>query len=567
MKTQSNSTRLRTAHRLTFQGIFVVVAAVILTGCSGDGPDEVSGQSVDMSGVEQRSERVVNPIAGNGLDVSYASDLFFAGVVVHPQKVFQSKVVSAEDLELLMSEWTAKTGLPLASCKQALILVPAMFSQEQAPAPVVLLEFDEPVDLASGLSDADVPMQSKTVGGTEMFLDPKDGIAAFQRDEVRIVVGGKAFVEGFAGGQLPRLGRLAELLGELDLDSDMEGVVNTAAMESMLPPGADAGSAPSEMFFKLSLTDDSMATMTFDAASDDDAKEFKSQVEQSVSAFRMLGPMLIQTATADSSAQDRNALSNFMKELLNGIAVETDNSHVKVEVAKPNSLPQAIAAMSAIMKKEQAWSAREARIEKVSSAMLAYHNENKMYPKPGSASQEGESSKLSWRVQILPQLGYQELYDEFHHDEPWDSEHNQTLLDKMPDEYQLREGATETSLSMLEGPDTALRHDVDVDHAYIADGRTKTLMLIDRGPTQVSPWTKPDAWVYQPAEPLPVFGDETERFFLASLFDGTVHRVPRKTSESDLRGMITPAGKETVNVDRVLGLEKPTPSFGGGFPF
>ena len=36
---------------------------------------------------------------------------------------------------------------------------------------------------------------------------------------------------------------------------------------------------------------------------------------------------------------------------------------------------------------------------------------------------------LSWRVHILPYMDYGQLYDQFHLDEPWDSEHNKKLLD------------------------------------------------------------------------------------------------------------------------------------------
>jgi hypothetical protein len=43
---------------------------------------------------------------------------------------------------------------------------------------------------------------------------------------------------------------------------------------------------------------------------------------------------------------------------------------------------------------------------------------------------------LSWRVQILPFLEERALYDQFHLDEPWDSEHNRTLVAKMPAAFQ-----------------------------------------------------------------------------------------------------------------------------------
>jgi hypothetical protein len=43
---------------------------------------------------------------------------------------------------------------------------------------------------------------------------------------------------------------------------------------------------------------------------------------------------------------------------------------------------------------------------------------------------------LSWRVGLLPYLGYQALYDQFHLDEPWSSPHNCSLLARIPAVYQ-----------------------------------------------------------------------------------------------------------------------------------
>ncbi|MES2789346.1 MAG: tetratricopeptide repeat protein [Planctomycetota bacterium] len=44
---------------------------------------------------------------------------------------------------------------------------------------------------------------------------------------------------------------------------------------------------------------------------------------------------------------------------------------------------------------------------------------------------------LSWRVHLLPVLGQQRLYEEFHLSEPWNSPHNSALIPKMPEEFRL----------------------------------------------------------------------------------------------------------------------------------
>jgi hypothetical protein len=43
---------------------------------------------------------------------------------------------------------------------------------------------------------------------------------------------------------------------------------------------------------------------------------------------------------------------------------------------------------------------------------------------------------LSWRVMILPQLGYEDLYNQFRLDEAWNSPHNIQLIERIPKVYQ-----------------------------------------------------------------------------------------------------------------------------------
>jgi RNA polymerase sigma factor (sigma-70 family) len=65
---------------------------------------------------------------------------------------------------------------------------------------------------------------------------------------------------------------------------------------------------------------------------------------------------------------------------------------------------------------------------------LAMHNFSDTYgrmPSPAKTDNKGKAL-LSWRVELLPYLGEQDLYQQFHRDEPWDSPHNKQLLSKMP---------------------------------------------------------------------------------------------------------------------------------------
>ena len=44
---------------------------------------------------------------------------------------------------------------------------------------------------------------------------------------------------------------------------------------------------------------------------------------------------------------------------------------------------------------------------------------------------------MSWRVAILPQLGYANLYRQYQQDEPWDSSTNARILTQMPSVFGL----------------------------------------------------------------------------------------------------------------------------------
>jgi hypothetical protein len=68
--------------------------------------------------------------------------------------------------------------------------------------------------------------------------------------------------------------------------------------------------------------------------------------------------------------------------------------------------------------------------------MHNYHDTFGFFPASAIYSKDGKPL-LSWRVALLPFLNHDNLYKQFHLDEPWDSEHNKKLLDKMPDIFRV----------------------------------------------------------------------------------------------------------------------------------
>jgi RNA polymerase sigma factor (sigma-70 family) len=81
--------------------------------------------------------------------------------------------------------------------------------------------------------------------------------------------------------------------------------------------------------------------------------------------------------------------------------------------------------------------AKEARLRiagilyELGRAMHGYHDEHGHFPHAAISDKEGKPL-LSWRVALLPSLGYEELYKEFKLDEPWDGPHNKPCWRRCP---------------------------------------------------------------------------------------------------------------------------------------
>jgi RNA polymerase sigma factor (sigma-70 family) len=70
----------------------------------------------------------------------------------------------------------------------------------------------------------------------------------------------------------------------------------------------------------------------------------------------------------------------------------------------------------------------------LSRALLNYHDTMGHLPPPAIVDRDGKPL-LSWRVALLPFLEQDNLYKQFHLDEPWDSPHNRKLVAHMPAVY------------------------------------------------------------------------------------------------------------------------------------
>jgi len=158
----------------------------------------------------------------------------------------------------------------------------------------------------------------------------------------------------------------------------------------------------------------------------------------------------------------------------------------------------------------------------------------------------------SWRVLLLPYIEQDALYRDFHLDEPWDSEHNLRLLDRMPATYAPPSGKKSklpphhTVIHVFVGPGTAFEGPGGVVLKDFPDGVSSTLLLVEAG--ERVPWTRPDEIAYAPDRPVQLKG-LFKGGFRACLADGSVRFVRDTIGEEALRAAITRNGGEKAVLD------------------
>jgi Protein of unknown function (DUF1559) len=512
--------------------------------------------------------------AAEQLDLSYISNDAIAAVVLHPRRVLTSPELELLPIEVVVSAGQQYLGIDPTEIEQAIGFVGMAGMAGGEPGLGAILRFAKPYDQQAVMTRLGQQTEEATHGGKKYRRSRQPaGFSIFMPDDRTLILATEPQMKKMlTAGKLDT--PVAKLLRNADTSKAVVAVLDFATLRPLvmlglqnLPPLPD----PFDQFLRVpelvkwlevSLDIKGEVSLGIKVGANDAAAaaELKELAERGkVIALQFIQAQLGE-AMGDADDPTQQALAQYMRrittKLVDGIEVKVVDDQVHVAVLKGAPFMATSGAMVALLL-PAVQSAREAarraqstnNMKQIGLAMHNYADANKRFPARAIFDKDGKAL-LSWRVTILPYLEGQgqALYNEFHLDEPWDSDHNRKLIDRMPAVFANPNlpAAGKTEYLGLVGEGTFFGAKEGLRMQQITDGTSNTIMAVEADADRAVEWTKPQDLDFDDERPLAGLGGLRPGGFSALFCDGSVRFIANGTDAGVFNALVTYAGREVV---------------------
>ena len=420
-----------------------------------------------------------------------------------------------------------------------------------------LIAFDKPLDLLSALRIEDtaaLESLKRTEGTTEYYdLTPPnfDGalrlaIGVVDEKTLVLVEGTHEDVKAVFVDHVPnnavldRLKHISVNAHELTVISSLEGLtMSPKTLEGLLEQVEKAGKIPSNV---LSLVNQHLRALSFslnvsapagqpiisilaEGRDEKSAEVIKDTLQGLISGAQTL---MAAAAVNEGANQTSPISADFITALQKAMSVEKKGTQVNVVLNNFETLIPVVADIlsniQVALQPEQLLRRRMEQLGGLAEICGKYYQEHQKFP--ADILDADGKPLLSWRVALLPSIGFEELYNQFKLDEPWDSEANLAVLNSP----ELKPLIFHPMMEDVQPPKTVIRFFDSAGTPFskrdlkIEDLKSPetTLMFVVVTPKYAVEWTKPDSLAFDIDKVSDVLGDQQ---FWGVTFSGQVRAI------------------------------------------
>ena len=506
------------------------------------------------------------------IDKSHVPSSACIAATVFPKKINDNEKFDLFPREIVTAWGKKEFGFDPMLLNQLTLVAKApqgMMAMQQAPPEwALILHFEEMQGIAGNLVDR---LQKKRKGERILYSGEATGQPSILvYDEITLFIGEESIFDEMIDSngkstlvEMMRSSRVkGEALGFVDAEP-LRPLLNELGgqMPMFLPPAIGNLKKLPDMLKGIELSvaveNGIQSTMILHFLDDETAEKGEKIISKAINLGKdfALGAMAAQMDMSDPIQEASFEYAQRMAdEYQSKLSPKLDGSRVSIVATDEVAMtPVLIGMLLPAAQQTRAAARRTQSMNNMRQMTLAAHNyasAHNGFPAQANYDKNGKPL-LSWRVHVLPYIEQQELYDQFHLDEPWDSPHNRKLIKKMPQVY--------SSPSVAPGPgktvylgvagEGGLFGNKKRNFAEIKDGLSNTAMMIEVDSNRAVEWTKPVDYEFSPRTGLSGVGNVNPGVILVTMADGSVRAVSRSVNIDVWKALMTIDGGETATID------------------